>query len=139
MIQTLTLRLTLIHTQTLSALKKLYSLLKNSKMDSKGPAPLKQNGQLYRNTTAKAIILNQLFQLVFTRKTPLKLSQLSRMAVQDFVDDGILNQSHVPSKTLSFVPQMPNITVSLNGVLKLLKDLNPHKAAGPDQLKLIVI
>ena len=61
------------------------------------------------------------------------------MAVQDFVDDGILNPSHIPSKTLSSVPQMPNISVSLNGVLKLLKDLNPHKAAGPDQLKPIVL
>ena len=33
----------------------------------------------------------------------------------------------------------PNITVSLNGILKLLNDLNPHKAAGPDQLKPLVL
>ena len=108
-------------------------------MDSKGSAPLKQNGQLYTNTTDKANILNQQFQSVSTPKTPLKLSQLTRMAVQDFVDDGILNPSHISSKTLSSVPQMPNISVSLNRVLKLLKDFNPHKAAGPDQLKLIVL
>ena len=55
------------------------------------------------------------------------------------MDDGILNPSHIPSKILSSVPQMPNITVSLNGVLKLLKDLDPHKAVGPDQLKSIVL
>ena len=61
------------------------------------------------------------------------------MAVQDFVDDGIFNPSHIPSKTLSSVPQMPDSTVSLNGVLKLLKDLNTHKATGPDQLKPIVL
>ena len=61
------------------------------------------------------------------------------MAEQDFVDDDILNPSHIPSKTLSSVPQMPDITVSLNGVLKLLKDLNPQRAAGPDQLKRIVL
>ena len=126
------------HTNTF-ATKKLCSLLKTSKMDLKGSAPLKQTGQLYTNTTDKANILNQQFQSVFTPKTPLKLSQLTRMAVQDFVDDGILNPSHIPSKTLSSVPQMPNISVSLNGVLKLLKDLNPHKAAGPDQLKPIVL
>ena len=54
------------------------------------------------------------------------------------MDDGILNPSHIPSKTLSSVQQMPNISVSLNGVLKLLKDLNPHKPAGPD-LKPIVL
>ena len=108
-------------------------------MDSKGSAPLKQNGQLYANTTDKANILNQQFQSVFTPKTSLKLSQLTRMAVQDFVDDGIHNPSNIPSKTLSSVPQMPDSTVSLNGVLKLLKDLNTHKAAGPDQLKPIVL
>ena len=108
-------------------------------MDLKGFAPLKQNGQLNTNTTDKSNILNQQFQLVFTPKTPLKLSQLTRMAVQDFVDEGILNPSNIPSKTLSSDPQMPNISVSLNGVLKLLKDLNPHKAAGPDQLKPIVL
>ena len=56
------------HTNTF-ATKKLYSLLKNSKMDSKGSAPLKQNGQLYANTTDKANILNQQFQSVFTPKT----------------------------------------------------------------------
>ena len=33
---------------------------------------------------------------------------------------------------------MPNISVSINGVLKLLKDLNPHTTTGPDQLKMIV-
>ena len=55
------------------------------------------------------------------------------------MDDGLLHPSQIPSETLSSVPQMPNITVSLNGILKLLKDLNPHKAAGPDQLKPLVL
>ena len=34
---------------------------------------------------------------------------------------------------------MPDIQVSSNGIEKLLKGLNPHKAAGPDQLKPIVL
>ena len=108
-------------------------------MDSKGSAPLKQNGQLHTNTTDKANILNQQFQSVFTPKTPLKLSELSLMAVQDYADDGLLHPSQIPSETLC--PHMPNITVtvSLNGILKLLSDLNPHKAAGPDQLKPLVL
>ena len=121
------------------ATKKLYSLLKNSRMDSIGSAPLKQNGQLHTNTTDKANILHQQFQSVFTPKIPLKLSQLSLMAVQDYVDDGLHHPSQIPSETLSPVPHMPNITVSLNGILKLLNDLNPHKAAGPDQLKHLVL
>ena len=128
----------MIRTQLLLSLKNC-TQEKNSKMDSKGSAPLKQNGQLYSNTTDKANILNQQLQSVFTPKTPQKLSQLTHMAVHDFVGDVILNPSHIPSKTLKSVPQMPDITVSLNGVLKLLKDLNPHKAAGPNQLKPIVL
>ena len=34
---------------------------------------------------------------------------------------------------------MPDIQVSSNGIEKLLKGLYPHKAAGPDQLKPIVL
>ena len=55
------------------------------------------------------------------------------------MDDGLLHPSQMPNETLSSVPHMPNITVSLNGILKLLNDLNPHKAAGPDQLKPLVL
>ena len=55
------------------------------------------------------------------------------------MDDGLLHPSRILSETFSSVPQMPFITVSLNGIMKLLKDLNPHKAAGPDQLKSLVL
>ena len=34
---------------------------------------------------------------------------------------------------------MPGITVTVNEILKLLQDLNPYKAAGPDQLKPLVL
>ena len=34
---------------------------------------------------------------------------------------------------------MPDIQLSENGILKLLKDLNPHKAAGPVELKPLVL
>ena len=35
--------------------------------------------------------------------------------------------------------QMPQIQISVKGIAKLLKSLNPHKAAGPDQFKPIVL
>ena len=44
-----------------------------------------------------------------------------------------------PAKNINNQPVMPDIKVSENGVLKLLKDLNPHKAAGPDELKPLVL
>ena len=34
---------------------------------------------------------------------------------------------------------MPQIQISVKGIEKLLKSLNPHKAAGPDQFKPIVL
>ncbi|KAH3800380.1 hypothetical protein DPMN_154013 [Dreissena polymorpha] len=34
---------------------------------------------------------------------------------------------------------MPDIELSINGIEKLLKNLNPHKAAGPDQIRPIVL
>ena len=35
--------------------------------------------------------------------------------------------------------QMPQIQISVKGIEKMLKSLNPHKAAGPDQFKPIVL
>ena len=31
-------------------------------------------------------------------------------------------------------PDMPNINISVEGITKLLSNLNPHKASGPDEL-----
>ena len=121
------------------ASKKLFSLLKNSKQDSKGTGPLKNDGKFYTNTVDKANILNDQFQSVFTSKSPLKLSQLASMTVQDLVDSGANDPLQVPGECLSTTSHMESITVSVNGIVKLLKELNPHKAAGPDQLKPLVL
>ena len=126
------------HKSTLAS-KKLLSLLKNSKQDSKGIAPLKKDGKLHSNTVDKANVLNQQFQSVFTPKCPLKLSQLASMAVQDLSDSGTIDPSQIPGECLNTTPHMESITVSTNGIAKLLKDLNPHKAAGPDQIKPLVL
>ena len=32
-------------------------------------------------------------------------------------------------------PKMPDISIAAEGIDKLLKDLSPHKAAGPDKFK----
>ena len=73
------------HKSTLAS-KKLFSLLKYSKQDSKGIAPLNKDGKLYSDTVDKANELNQQFQSVFTPKCQLKLSLLASMAVQDLSD-----------------------------------------------------
>ena len=88
------------HKSTLAP-KKLFSLLKNSKQDSKGIAPLKKDGKLYSNTVVEANVLNQQFQSVFTPKCSLKLSQLASMAVQDLSDSGTIDPSQIPGECLN--------------------------------------
>ena len=66
-------------------------------------------GQIHIDDTEKANILNRQFSSVFTRP------------------DG-LNPPLVGHRCTS----MPDIVVNLAGVRKLLKDLNPNKASGPD-------
>ena len=95
--------------------------------------------KLYTVNKDKADILNCQFQSVFTPKTTLVLSSLAQIAVQDLVDTGKLDTRSVPAKNIINQPVRPDIKVSENGILKLLKDLNPHKAAGPDELKPLVL
>ncbi|KAJ8042793.1 RNA-directed DNA polymerase from mobile element jockey [Holothuria leucospilota] len=59
--------------------------------------------------TQKANILNEQFKKVFTRENDI-----------------------LPPVDSNTIPTMPDIEVSLEGVVKLLKELNPNKASGPD-------
>ena len=114
--------------------KKLYSLLKHSKQDSSGVAPIKSDGQTLSHKRDKANALNRQFQSVFSPKSPERLSSLAQRKLQELNDQG---------RNLEFQPSpyspMPDIQISVNGIEKLLKSLNPHKAAGPDQFKPIVL
>ena len=71
-----------------------------------------KNGVMYTENNAKANILNQQFSSVFTRE------DIQTMPV-------------VPN---SPYPDIMNITVNIQGVAKLLCDLNPNKACGPDNI-----
>ena len=112
----------------------LYSLLKHSKQDSSGIASLKANGITSSEDTDKANPLNSQFNSVFSPKSLVSLKQLAQRTLQDLHDSGP-NLSFKPRPH----PKMPNIHVSTQGIEKLLKGLNPHKAAGPDKFKPIVL
>ena len=45
----------------------------------------------------------------------------------------------LPDLGPSQYPSMGDITVSCDGVIKLLKNLKPHKAAGPDDIPLMLL
>jgi hypothetical protein len=116
--------------------KKLYSLLKHSKQDSTGIDTLKYNNKLHTQDPDKATVLNKQFQSVFTSKSPLSLKSLADMKVQDCADTG----KEIPRKeTYSPHKPMPDIDISTKGIKKLINNLNPHKAAGPDQIRPVVL
>ena len=91
-------------------LKKFWSFIKSKKKENSGVAPLMKNGTVHSDSQAKADILNMQFSSVFI----------------------IGNASNAPSLGVSPYSELPHITVSVAGVRKLLENIKPHKATGPD-------
>ena len=108
--------------------KRLYSFLKACRQDAQGVAPLRKDGLLHTDNQVKASILNEQFQSVFSAKSPLKLSQLCKLKEGSNTD----NQGNGDKCTYN---TMHDICISTEGIDKLLRNLHPDKAAGPDELK----
>ena len=71
---------------------------------------------------------------IFSPKSPERLSSLSHRKLQELNDQGC-NLSFQSSP----YSRKAEIQISVKGIEKLLKSLNPHKAGGPDQFKHIVL
>ena len=110
--------------------KKLFTFLKHAKQDSGSIATLKEHGKEFSGSVDKANILNRQFQSVFSPKSPLSLQQLCHMKVSDTDQDPAPN---------SRFQTMPEIEVGSEGISKLLKNLKTDKAAGPDQIKPLLL
>ena len=93
--------------------KRLYSFIKSKKCDGSGVSPLRSEGVLHSSPKDKAEILNSQFSSVFTSDNQAAM---------------------LPNLGESHCEPAPDIVVTENGVLKLLKNLNPNKASGPDQV-----
>ena len=120
--------------QTKPDTKKLYTLLKHAKQDAHGIDTLKTNGKSFQKDTDKANVLNEQFQSVFTAKSPLPLSSLCTMRLQEV-------EHSIPEGTRGSRchGEMDDIQISTQGIEKLLLNLKPHKAAGPDNIRPIVL
>ena len=94
-----------------SSLKRFWTYVKHQKTDHSGVAPLKVNGKLVSDPTSKAEALNAQFQSVFTRESDFNIDPPSKIA-----------------------PSLPEICISTRGVEKLLRQLKPGKASGPDNI-----
>ena len=96
--------------------KKLWTFVKHKKTDSIEIAPLKENGILKDEPREKAEVLNKQFSSVFTTDSPTNFPDLKTWQKDSNFQD------------------ISSIKVTVDGVHKLLSDLNPHKAMGPDGL-----
>ena len=65
---------------------------------------------------------------------PIRLKSIAQRSLQDLHDSGVS-----PPFQPSLYPKMPDISIAAEGIDKLLIGLNPHKAAGPDIFKPIVL
>ena len=90
--------------------KNMWRFIKSRKCDSVGVSPLADQNRIYTTDKEKADILNKQFCSVFTPSDGETTSQ--------------------PNTTDH--PIMPDIVINVNGVEKLLTNLNVKKAAGPD-------
>ena len=103
-----------------SGMKKFWTYIKHKRKDNVGITSLKTDGKLYTDPKSKSNILNKQFQSAFSEKTTFTEEEFDGSNRMD-------PRAKVQSKMKPF-----NITV--NGILKLLKQLNPYKAPGPDNL-----
>ena len=119
--------------------KKIFAFLKNSKQDQVGSPQLKlHNDKLITDTRQKVNLLISQFQSVFTTKGPLSLSRLCTMNLQDMTKDS-KTQPLLGPTTPILIPIMEEFGISTAGILKLLKNIKPGKAAGPDRLKPLLL
>jgi hypothetical protein len=109
--------------------KRFWTFIKHKKQEARGVAPLRQNGKLVHNTQQKATVLNEQFQSVFNKSTPLGLKHICQKALNFCTpDNGAKPQE-----------QMASFTITGEGVVTLLKKLKPFKAAGPDMLRPLIL
>jgi hypothetical protein len=109
-----------------AGLKKFWTFIKHRKKGRSSIAPLKENNILHSDPKKKAEILNRQFSSVFSAKQPLSLVQAARQNTP-------LAMNEEPH------PDMPDINITRQGVEKLLSNLNPYKAAGPDSMKPMIL
>ena len=93
--------------------KPFWRYIKSQRQDNQGVSPLRKGNQLYSDPETKAKLLSDQFSSVFTVDEP------------ENADNTLEGPSYPPSKPLD---------VTDTGVHKLLKNLNPGKASGPDEI-----
>ena len=93
--------------------KPFWRYIKSKRQDISGISTLiSSTGTIVSEPSEKAEIFNNYFKSVFT--------------VEDLSD--------IPNKNTSPYPSIPEINITLQGVINLLSGCNPHKSPGPDNI-----
>ena len=103
-----------------TSMKRFWTFIKHKRSGNVGVSSLKKDRKLYSHPLDKAELLNKQFQSVFTRS-----DEVSR---EEF------NHSCRMSSSEDYFPVMDDINITENGIRKLLKDLDPRKSPGPDNI-----
>jgi hypothetical protein len=96
--------------------KKFWTYIKHRRSSRPGVSPLKKNGKLFSSPSMQASILNEQFQSAFSDGKEYTREEFVQKTGFAYTDR----------------PAMDDIIISEEGVKKLLKNLNPNKASGPD-------
>ena len=100
-----------------TSMKRFWTYIKHENV---GDSSLKSEGKLFSHPVDKAELLNKRFQSAFSSK-------------EEVTQEEFFTQYHMPKEENHF-PVLEDINFILNGIIKLLKDLNPNKSPGPDNL-----
>ena len=119
--------------------KKFWSFVASRKKDNVVIPPLKSFGTLFPESADKANLLNLQFKSAFSMACPLSLKNLCSSVITKILPTNVSLSDNHSNVTVNSKPdyqyKMPKIIVTVNGISKLLKEINPFKACGPDQIK----
>ena len=101
--------------------KKFWKFIKSRRTEPASVAPLKVNGRLEYDAEKKAEALNAQFKSAFSTR--------AAFSAEDFEE-----RTGVPPSPPQNSPTLSTIEITEPGVEKLLLNLNPHKAPGPDKI-----
>ena len=99
--------------QEAGKMKRFWSFVKSLWKANSGVIPLKEHGKMHADPVDGANIPNKQYETVFTKE-------------EEDEDTAVLQGKPYPETS--------DIMISQEGVLKLLKKINTHKASGPDMI-----
>jgi len=98
--------------------KNFWKYIKAKRRDNIGVSSLEKNGALQHDSKSKANILNNQFKSVFTRED---------------------HETDLPAMMTPAYPSIPDLKITVEGIAKLLSQIDTSKATGPDNIPNVML